>query len=280
MTAIETKNYLREILSPQRTIAQEFLVLDAIIDLIIQAITSAIPDWTNALTFQTDGTDDGRFTVYPDTNGKIRFWKTKVDDNINHQPPTNPVITEDAYWIEVSQADGSAIKEWTPGLYGNGLVIVYFDFSGDGSGWKLYLLNNPTRPFLSSNLATEIIAGDWKEFSGGYIGAGLLTSVDVSGGTITFNFNNGTHRSFKASATIGAAKTWAFTNTTNAMELKYFFAMTTPDIQTMPATVKMQSFIGDWNDATKEWTPPAIGDFEAALSYNGTNWLMKIYGPF
>lgn len=164
MTATELKNLFRSTLVAQRSIAQEYTALDAIVDFISQALTSGIPDWTNALTFQTDGTDDGTYCVWPDDDGNIRFWKTKVDDNIGNEPPTNPLTTEDAYWIEVSPSDGSAIKEWLVGVFGTGLVIVYHNHSTAGKG--LYILLNPVRPYNSANIETEIAAGDWELIAG------------------------------------------------------------------------------------------------------------------
>lgn len=34
-----------------------------------------------------------------------RFWKSKAGANLNHQPPTDPVETEDTYWIEEAEED-------------------------------------------------------------------------------------------------------------------------------------------------------------------------------
>lgn len=165
MTAAELKNYFRTILVAQRSINQEYSVLDAIVDFITQALTSGIPDWTNLLTFQTDGTDAGTYCVWPDADDKIRFWKTKVDDNIGNEPPTNPLTTEDAYWIEVSPSDGSAIKEWAAGVYGSGYILVGFDHPLYGDGiWKLV---EPVRPFNSTNIEDEIEEGKWVLFAGG-----------------------------------------------------------------------------------------------------------------
>lgn len=161
MTAAELKQYGRDTLVPKRTIAQEILVVDAIVDFISQAVTSGIPNWTNALTFQTDGTAAGKYSIYPDTNGKIRFWKTLVANNINNPPPTNPATTSNAFWTLVNPSDGSAMKEWAAGIYGTGLVIVYHDANGDGTDPALYLLKNPTRPYESTNINTEIAGGHW-----------------------------------------------------------------------------------------------------------------------
>jgi hypothetical protein len=166
MNELELRNFIGATLIPRRSIAQEISVFNAVIDFIVQSITTGIPSWTNALTFNTNGTGDGTFTTAIDTNGALRFWKTKVDNNINNQPPTSPDIDEDDYWIEVSPSSGSAIKEWASGIYGDGLVIVYFDLNGDGTDPALYLLANATRPYLSASLATEFAAGDWLKISG------------------------------------------------------------------------------------------------------------------
>lgn len=157
MTATQIKQLFRDTLTAQRTIAQEFIVLDEIVDFITQALTDTIPEWTALLTFQTDGTDAGKFCTWPDDDGKVRFWKTLVDDNINNEPPTNPGTTEDAFWIEVSPSDGSAIKEWAPGIYGSGLVIVFYNDD-------LYKLIEATRPFESVSIEDEI-PDSWKKLT-------------------------------------------------------------------------------------------------------------------
>lgn len=162
MNAQETKNYIRTALTPVISKDKEILALDSIIDLVSQALTSGIPDWLNSLTFETDGSNDGSFCTHSDTDGKLRFWKTKTAGNINHEPPTNPAVTEDTYWIEVSPSTGSAIKEWSAGIYGDGLVIVYYQHSIDGR--QLYILVEPVRPFESTNIETEITAGKWASY--------------------------------------------------------------------------------------------------------------------
>src|SRR5690606_28255756 len=92
---------------------------------------SGIPDWNAELTFQTDGTDAGRWCTQPDANGKKRIVETKVDDNTGNEPPTDPEVTENSFWEEISPSAGSGITEWTPGLYQSGLVIVYHNHSTD-----------------------------------------------------------------------------------------------------------------------------------------------------
>jgi len=162
MTAQQLKNFIRTTLVALRNIGQEYTTFDAVIDFIVQGATSAIQSWSSSLTFNTDGSGSGAFCTSTDTDNNLRFWKTKTDGNINHQPPTNPLVTEDSYWKEVSPSDGSAIKEWAAGVYPAGLVIVYYDLSGAGSDPSLFVLLDPTRPFTSTNLSTELAAGKWK----------------------------------------------------------------------------------------------------------------------
>lgn len=57
------------------------------------------PLWTNSVTYQTDGTGAGAMCTHPDTMGNIRQFITKVDDNINQEPPTDPNVTENSFWI-------------------------------------------------------------------------------------------------------------------------------------------------------------------------------------
>lgn len=180
MIAQELKDFFRDTLVAQRTIDQEFAVLDALVDFAAQNDTTGIPDWTGSLTFQLDGSDDGTFCTEPDTNGRLRFWKTKVNNNTNNSPPTDPLITENTYWIEVSPSDGSAVKEWAPGVYGAGLIIVYFDISGTGADPDLYVLAETVRPFNSTNFTTELTAGKWKRMQ-------TVFDVAATGGTDVMN---------------------------------------------------------------------------------------------
>lgn len=150
---------------------------NAIVDLVAALEIEIFPDWTSGLTFQTDGTDDGRYCKYPDTDGKKRIFETKVDDNIGNAPPTDPLITETTEWKEISQSAKSGIVEWSAGVYGEGLIIVYWNHSTDDNNF--YILKNPTRPFTSANIETEIVSGDWEKIplktEGHY--RGLYTSL-------------------------------------------------------------------------------------------------------
>lgn len=142
----------------------------------------AIPDWSAELTFQTDGTDAGKYCKHRDTSGQLRFFETKTDDNTNNEPPTDPDETQNTSWEEISASAGSAIKEWSPGLFGDGLQIVYHTHSTLG---RLFLiLVEPTRPFNSTDIEAEITAGKW-ETVGTPLSAVLVQGNDAGATRIT-----------------------------------------------------------------------------------------------
>lgn len=147
-----------------------------VVDLLGQAQTQdIIPDYAAELTFQTDGSDDGRYCAHPDTNGRSRIWKTKVDDNTGNEPPTDPEITSDTNWEERSPSVKSGIQEWSAGIYGAGFVAVSWNHSTDG--YNIYQLVNPTRPFESANIETEIAGGDWVEYTKAARDAAIAAAV-------------------------------------------------------------------------------------------------------
>lgn len=275
MTPVELKNYYRAQLVSPRNISQEITSLDAIVDFITQSLTDGIPAWTAALTFNTDGTGDGAFSLYPDVDGNLRFWQTKIDGNINHAPSTNPAVHEDTYWKEVSPSSGSALKEWEAGVFGNGLVIVYFDVNGDGTGMDLFKLTNPARPFNSTDFAAELAAGTWQK-----IGGPVHTTFDTTAAPLVLDVKRGNDVIFEGSAAFGVAKTFQFNNTTGNRRMTILFELSAAVTLTFPPTVKMANFLGEWDAVNYQWTPAGAGQFEVELTKKGANWLMKINGPF
>lgn len=267
----DLKNLIRETLVAQRSITQEIIAFDAVIDFITSSITNGIPAWTAALEFNLDGSDDGAFCLYPDTNGALRYWKTKTDANINNPPPTNPATTENTNWIEVSPSAGSALKEWSAGLYGTGLVIVLHND-------ELYKLANPVRPFLSANINTEITAGDWVKVSGGL----HLVTADVTGAPIILDSQLQVHILFTASAAISTNKTLQFNNAGNARKKTLVFTITGTPVLELPATCKMPTWQSGWTDADKEidFGVLGAGDYEMEFTWKSTYWQTKLSGPF
>lgn len=133
-------------------------IFSLIADLFEQNNTSnVIAPWSGSTTYDTPEAGNGN-PSYADEG--TRLWRSKVNDNTNHQPPSDPQITEDTYWIEVSKAPVNIVKEWAPGIYGEGLVIVFFEDD-------FYKLLVAQRPFESSNIVTEIATNKWLNLTAG-----------------------------------------------------------------------------------------------------------------
>lgn len=271
--SVALKNQIRETLVAPRSIDQEVTAFDALIDYITSSLTNSIPAWINTLTFNTDGSGDGEFCLYPDTNGALRYWKTKTDGNINNAPPTNPATTENTNWIEVSPSAGSALKEWAAGLYGTGLIIVVHNND-------LYKLANATRPYLSANINTEILDGDWLK-----IGEGpLVLSADTTAAPIVLDSLNQRDVLFTGTAAISTNKTLQFDNAGNVLRKKFLLTISGTPVITLPADCKMPGWQAGWTDADKELDFEAIGegDFELDFVWNsvGGYYRTTLAGPF
>jgi hypothetical protein len=271
MTAIELKNYFRSILVARRSISQEVLVLDAIVDFISQSLSSAIPAWASGLTFNNNGSGSGAFTTYLDTTGALRFWNSKTNGNIGNVPPTDPLVHEDTYWLEVSPSDGSALKEWAAGIYLSGLQIVFYNHSIDGDG--LYKLAEPSRPFTSVDIEAEISTGKWIKFqenTGNY-------TVSTAGSTITCNWFRNTSASFVGSSDIAANKTIAFSNASNAKTgvIILSIAGSGPYDIVFPSTFFFEGDNGSWTDGTKtlQLYP---GKHKIRFEFDGTSYLADL----
>lgn len=249
-------------------------VVLAIINFFASQLSDIIPSWTTVQTFQTDGSDAGKYCKYADSNGKLRLFETKVDDNINNAPPLDPGITENAYWKEISASASAALPEWAAGVYGPGLIIVYFDHPDDGQG--LYMLTEATRPFASTDIVDEIEADQWDRID---VPQPRFIEVDTTDPVIILNMRNLAERMFNGSDNITADCGWQLSNDDNAVKIPSLrFSTDAGVVHTFPANFRMNN--GLWIPADKTWTPDFAGEYEAAATYNGTTWILKIEGPY
>src|SRR5687768_3305284 len=134
MTKQEAIDYITaQLVTPVTLVSKIINSFLKVLDFASQSgVDDVIPTWTSDKIFQLDGTDAGKYCLHPDTNGKKRIFETKIAPNENNEPPTNPAVTENASWEEISQSAGSGISEWAAGVYGSGLVIVFHNHSTDG----------------------------------------------------------------------------------------------------------------------------------------------------
>lgn len=99
----------------------------------------------------------------------------------------------------------------------------------------------------------------------------------TAGSTITLDMNNQIQRLFVGSASFSTPKTLAISNATNALVFNFHFQITN-----IAATLTLPSgwLMSDALFASNVWTPVTTGLYELGGSFDGTNWKIKIMGPF
>lgn len=228
------------------------------------------PDWSAALTFNSNGSGAGKYCKQPDSTGKVRIWQSLTNGNINNQPPVNTPFTS-AFWQEISPSTSSAVLEWAAGVYGTGLQIVFYSHSTDGDG--LYKLVDPVRPFTSTNIEAEILAGKWAKFQGQSIGR---YSVSTSGATITCDWLNKQEAVFVGSASLAANKTIAFSNAGLAQNGTIILVIGGggPYDVIFPSAFVFPGEDGSWNNGTKTLTMYP-GRYKIKFDNDGTNYVAE-----
>lgn len=99
----------------------------------------------------------------------------------------------------------------------------------------------------------------------------------TAGGTITLDMNSQIQRVFVGSASFATAKDIAISNTTNAVVFNFHFEITnTAAALTLPSGWLMS----DPLFTSHVWSPTFTGLYEMGGTYDGTNWKIKILGPF
>ena len=231
--------------------------------------TDLFIDWNPTTTFNLT---TNKYCKWPDTNGRIRIWESRVAGNLNNEPPTNPLTTINTYWVEISPSASSALPEWAAGVYGTGLQIVFYSHSTDGDG--LYKLLEPTRPFTSSNIEAEILTGKWAKFQGQSIGR---YTVSTAGSTITLDWLNKQEAVFVGSANIGGNKTIAQANASLSQTGTLILNVGSggPYNIIFPNTFLFESLLAAWDDATKtlQLYP---GKHRIKFDWEGTNYIAEL----
>ncbi len=111
----------------------------------------------------------------------------------------------------------------------------------------------------------------------------ITESTSTASGTVDFNFQtnslNRVQKIFTGSASFAASKTITFTNAGNGLAWDFHFEVTNVAATLVfPSNVIMSDV--NWNTSTQTWTPPATGKYEAAATFDGTDWKVKMSGPY
>ncbi|HTF19350.1 MAG TPA: hypothetical protein VK658_14820 [Chryseolinea sp.] len=270
MTAQEVKDFILATLTvPLNLVSTLRTALYKIVDYVsMSTATTVIPDWTSALTFNTNASGDGRYCIHPDTNAKRRIFETKTDGKINNAPPTNPLTIENTWWREVSPSSSAAIPEWAAGVFGPGLIIVFHNHSVDGRG--LYVLLVGTRPFTSTNIETEITALQWERMGGSGSGKGVAKTYTNIAGMLADQAAQKTDFFYLVTTattdpTVGSG--WA---------LYQKFASTTATLVTDYRKLSEQESLDVILSSVAPWDPTTAGTVERSLTAEAQNITARV----
>lgn len=165
-------------------------------------------------------------------------------------------------------------------------IVVMFRDVGSSDVLRVYQLVTGVNPESSPTIIrpNDYAVGTneklWALANQGSLGL-TIRNLDTTAAPIEMDMGGLVEVMFKGSANIGSAKVWNITNVVSALHIPSVkFTMTTTNIQSFPSNFKMAKFVADWDDATKQWTPPDTGIYEMSATYDGVDWLMKIQGPY
>ncbi len=110
---------------------------------------------------------------------------------------------------------------------------------------------------------------------GGNVDTKVQRTVDSSGATVTFNFENTSQRLIYVCDTVFASnKTFSFTNTFNFAEAVIFFEISSSIDVILPAAVIMNDI--RWNSSTNTISLIDSGKYKAQIHSDGTNYYMEV----
>lgn len=128
-------------------------------------------------------------------------------------------------------------------------------------------------------VARRTTAQDIADLATGSGGGVDDATIDTSGGTITFNFQEVVSRIFIGNASFATPKTIAYSEATNALKFEFLFQVTNvAAVLTLQSNSLVNAIAGIWDSTGKTWTPNDIGRYVLEGTYDGTNWWIKIRG--
>lgn len=249
-------------------------------DRTIEVISSSSPANLNIIAKSTSGYVD--MSVSGGASGSVRFTPASGLINVGVGLSRGTIAAND-----LGTTGGDLALDSGQGSSTNGNIQIFTRSASVAyeSGRRIiYVLNRDAAPtgnpsgglFMYSEggeLKVRTSSGRTKKVGGDLDS----TSASTAGATITLDMNSQDQRIFVGSATFATGKTMALSNTTNSLVFSFIFEVTN-----VAATL---GFPTDWLKNSTDfdgstWTPPSTGKYELAGSWNGTNWYIKIDGPF
>lgn len=199
--------------------------------------------------------------------------------------------TEDYFQIEtVGLVDGQVVTALTGATsritIGGTAIVPNVDIASDYVGQASItttgtLTSGATGAGFTVALGTSTVTGTLPDANTGKNVLESATTV-TTGGTITLDMAGTNGASLVQKILVGAtsfatAKVMAMSNTTNSLVFNFHFEVTNvAAVLTAPSDWVM----ADPNFDGADWTPPATGQYEMGGTWDGTNWKVKIAGPF
>lgn len=193
------------------------------------------------------------------------WYQSKIVNNLNTPG------SDDTWELMTKSYSGGFYK---PGLYTDEKPWVFYT---DAEGFtEIYILSDPTRPFLSTNFLSELNAGKWTSMSGGRVKIDVIPTNEQN---IELDMKHSTQRWFKGEHPIDGPRIVTIINDENTIEFKFMFTMSGLFPITVPDSFRMADV--KFNPTDKTWTPKHVGDYEASVNYDASgNYNLKIAGPF
>jgi hypothetical protein len=233
---------------------------------------------------KSDGTDIGPSGIFSTTAGQITLGSSDHYMTGGHFSNVGYVEWRASDGIPISNNGKSIIllggDAYTGSGDGNGGSVELVSGAGNGTGTDggiFISAQTGNITITTSGVGNISLYGASLSFNNSEIPTLDLSSSSTAGGTITLDLDNKLQAMFDGSATFSTAKIIALSNAANALLFNFFFEVTN--------VAAVLTFPGDWlKNATdfdgSDWTPPSTGKYELAGSWNGTNWYIKIDGPF
>jgi hypothetical protein len=154
------------------------------------------------------------------------------------------------------------------------MKLSYVDFLAK---WAALFPDNTTELISAEDMRDfrQDIADSFMNFFDGAISQALTVSsspvaVDMAGYKKIF---------FTGATTINSIRTWTISNDSTSQEFDITITIgATLPAQTFPATFKMPYQIGEW--VSPVWTPLAEGVYHFIGRKNGSNWDVRVFGPY
>lgn len=202
-----------------------------------------------------------------DTNDVVTYggnwYQSTIDDNLS-VPGTN------ATWTLLTKSSSGGW--WQAGVYSEDQPWVLSDHNGSA---EIFVLASLTRPYNSTNIATEELSGDWVSITNPVRARSYNSLVSP----MQFDFKNSIESLFSSADPINAARAIQLLNDTRALKFEASFEVSAlPAPITMPASFIMSDAL--WDNGGKIWTPLDVGKYFMKASKLNGNWMTQIFGPF